>query len=94
MSIKYSMDERDEQIDVMSKSYALEWIITITQIFTIMCVVKKNPAWKGGLSVSFFAVAFALFYKFKQYGERAFRRVGAAFMAVGTALIVWFGLSK
>ena len=31
-SIKYSMDERDEQIDVMSKSYALEWIITITQI--------------------------------------------------------------
>ncbi len=94
MSIKYSMDERDEQIDVMSKSCALEWIITITQIFTIMCAVKKNPAWKGGLSVSFFAVAFALLYKYKQYGEKAFRQVGAVFMAVGAALLTWFGLSK
>ena len=59
-------DERDEQIDVHSKSYALEWMVTITQILTIICIFKGNPAWRGTLSLLFFGIAFALFYKFKE----------------------------
>ena len=56
-------DERDEQIETNAKSYALEWVTAVTQILTIICIAKGNPAWKGTLSILFFAVAFALFYQ-------------------------------
>ena len=42
-------DERDEQIDTRSKSAALDFVIAATQILTIMCLVKGNPAWKAAL---------------------------------------------
>ena len=87
-------DERDEQIDVHSKSYALEWVVTITQILTIMCLIKGDPAWKGTLSIMFFAVAFALFYQFRQYGEKPFRLVGAVFLALGIGFLAWFGFGS
>ena len=86
-------DERDQQIELHSKSYALEWVTAVTQILTIMCIVKGNPAWKGTLSILFFAVAFALFYQFDQYREKPFRQVGAAFLIIGMILLVWFGIS-
>ena len=40
-------DERDEQIETNAKSYALEWVTAVTQILTIICIAKGNPAWKG-----------------------------------------------
>ena len=60
-------DERDEKIGKDAKVYAFEWIIAITQVLTIMCIIKGNPAWKGTISILFFGVAFLLFYEFKQY---------------------------
>ena len=59
-------DERDQQIETGARSYALEWVIAVTQVLTVMCLVKGNSAWKGCLSILFFGIAFALFY---QYGE-------------------------
>ena len=84
-------DERDEQIDVQAKSHALEYIVTATQILTIMCLIKGNSAWKGSLSLLFFGVSFGLFYKYQQYKERPYLYVGAAFLIVGIALMIWFG---
>lgn len=86
-------DERDRQIETNAKSYALEWVTAVTQILTIICIVKGNPAWKGTLSILFFAVAFALFYQFGQYEEKPFRQVGVFFLIIGIALLVWFGVS-
>lgn len=37
-------DERDEQIEVRSKYYALDFVVAATQILTIMCLVKGNSA--------------------------------------------------
>lgn len=37
-------DERDKQIETNAKSYALEWVTAVTQILTIICIVKGNPA--------------------------------------------------
>ena len=48
------MDERDEQIDMQAKVYSLEYVIAVTQILTIMCLIKGNSAWKGSLSLLFF----------------------------------------
>ena len=62
-------DERDEQIDLQAKSHSLEYVICTTQILTIMCFIKGNPAWKGSFSLLFFGVAFGLFYKYQQYTE-------------------------
>ena len=46
-------DERDQQIETQSRSYALEFVTAAAQIVTVMCLVKGNPAWKGSLSILF-----------------------------------------
>lgn len=86
-------DERDEQIDVRAKSYAFEYVVAVTQILTIMCLIKGNPAWKGSLSLLFFGAAFGLFYKYGQYTERPYRQVGVIFLIIGIALLIWFGVT-
>ena len=50
-------DERDQQIETGARSYALEWVIAVTQVLTVMCLVKGNSAWKGCLSILFFGIA-------------------------------------
>lgn len=86
-------DERDQQIDQGSKSCALEWMIAATQILTIVCLVKGNPAWKGSFSLLFFGGAFALFYKHQEYQEKAYRQVGGVLLLIGVVLLVWFGVT-
>ena len=75
------------------KLYAFEWIIAITQVLTIMCIIKGNPAWKGTISILFFGVAFLLFYEFKQYEAKPFKQVGIVFLIIGIALLIWFGIT-
>ena len=86
-------DERDEQIDLQAKSHSLEYVICATQILTIMCFIKGNPAWKGSLSLLFFGVAFGLFYKYQQYTEKPYLQVGVFFLLIGIALLIWFGFT-
>ena len=86
-------DERDEQIDVQAKSHALEYVIAATQILTIMCLIKGNPAWIGSLSLLFFGVAFGLFYKYQQYIEKPYRQVGVIFLMIGIGLLILFGMA-
>ena len=83
-------DERDEKIGKDAKVYAFEWIIAITQVLTIMCIIKGNPAWKGTISILFFGVAFLLFYEFKQYEAKlqilleryAYSEIGGTFILI------------
>lgn len=86
-------DERDEQIDVQAKVHSLEYVIAATQILTVMCLIKGNPAWKGSLSLLFFGVAFGLFYKYQQYTEKPYRQVGVVFLLIGIVLLAWFGIT-
>ena len=86
-------DERDEKIGKDAKVYAFEWIIAITQVLTIMCIIKGNPAWKGTIPILFFGVAFLLFYEFKQYEAKPFKQVGIVFLIIGIALLIWFGIT-
>ena len=86
-------DERDEQIEMRSKSYALEYMAAATQILTVICLIKGNPAWKGSLSLLFFGLAFAMFFKYRQYAEKPYRQVGTVSLAIGIALMVWFAVT-
>lgn len=54
-------DERDEQIETHSRSAALDFVVAATQILTIMCLIKGNPAWKGSLALLFIGGAVSLF---------------------------------
>lgn len=83
-------DERDEMIETRSKSYALESVAAVTQVFTIICLIKGNPAWIGSLSILFFALAFEMFYQHRQYDEKPYKQVGTGSLMVGITLIVWF----
>lgn len=86
-------DERDEQIDVQAKSYSLEYVTAATQILTIMCLVKGNPAWKGSLALLFIGGAASLFYKYDKYAEKPYIQVGIGLGLTGVALLVWFGMT-
>lgn len=86
-------DERDQQIDVQSKSHALEYVIAAAQILTILCLIKGNPAWRGSLSLLFFGIAFTLFHKYRQYTERLYRQAGMVFLIIGAGLLVWFAVA-
>lgn len=86
-------DERDEQIDINSKSTALNFVIAATQILTIMCLIKGNPAWKGSLALLFIGGAASLFYKYDRYEEKPYIQVGIGLGLIGIALFVWFGIS-
>lgn len=86
-------DERDDEIEVHAKSYALEWMTAATQILTVICLVKGNPAWKGTLSLLFFAIALALLFQYREYQEAPFKKVGIFFLLCGVALLLWFGFT-
>ena len=40
-------DERDQEIQIKSENHVLEFVVVTTQILTIICLFKGNPAWKG-----------------------------------------------
>ncbi len=86
-------DERDEQIDTGSKSMALEFVIAATQVLTIICLVKGNPAWKGSLALLFIGGAASLFYKYDKYEEKPYMQVGILLGVIGAALLFWFGIT-
>lgn len=86
-------DERDKQIDLQAKNSALEYMIGATQVLTVICLIKGNPAWKGSLSLLFFGAAFTLFYKYQQHIEKPYRLVGIIFLVIGIALLIWFGIT-
>lgn len=87
-------DERDEQIDMQAKNHALEYMITATQILTIICLIKGNPAWKGSLSLLFLGASFGLFYKYQKYTEKPYRQVGIFLLVIGIALLMCFGITE
>jgi hypothetical protein len=86
-------DECDEQIDIHSRSVALDFVIAATQILTIMCLVKGNSAWKGSLALLFIGGAVSLFYKYDKYKEKLYIQVGMIAGLIGVALFVWFGFT-
>ena len=86
-------DERDEQIDTSSKSAALDFVITATQVLTVMCLIQGNPAWKGTISLAFFEAAFEILYKYKQYEENLYRIIGVLLLLVGIAFLVWLAIT-
>lgn len=91
--VKPVKDERDQEIQVKSESYALEFLIAATQILTIMCLIKGNAAWKGSLALLFIGGASQLFYKYKNYNDKAYLYVSIGLGVIGILLFIWFGIS-
>ena len=54
-------DERDEKIGKDAKVYAFEWIIAITQVLTIMCIIKGIRHGKEQYRYYFLALHFYCF---------------------------------
>lgn len=94
MSVKRPYkDERDKEIQTKSESHALTFMVAATQILTVMCLFKGNPAWKGSLALLFIGAATALFYKYRKYEEKPYLYVGIGLGMIGAALMIWFGIT-
>lgn len=90
-------DEREIAIEKEARSYALEGMIVATQILTLICVLKHNPAWKAGLALLFIGGAAEFWSLYKQYDEEdysaAYKKVGIFLMLVGAVLYGWFAIT-
>lgn len=83
--VRYGKDERDQQIDVQSKSYAAEIMVTVAEILMIAALVKGSPLWRGFLSVALTGCAVGLIHKYTAYREKPYLYVG---LALGVAALV------
>lgn len=86
-------DERDKLITLHARNTALYFVVAVTQLLTIICLVKGNPAWKGTLSILFVGMSAQFFYEYDKYGERLFMKVAIGAGLIGAALLIWFGIS-
>lgn len=85
-------DERDRQIDISADQHALEFVKAGIQVYTIACLLKKNPAWKAGLSLLFSGGAAELLYKYEKYKDKAHLYIGAGMGIIGSAMFLRFCL--
>ena len=81
-------DERDQQIDVQSKSYAAEIMVAVSEILMIAALVKGNPLWRGFLSVSLTGCAAILIGRYRAYGERPYLYAGLVLGLATLALLI------
>lgn len=81
-------DERDELIDKESNAAALDAIIVGTEVLMLICLRRKNPAWKGALSLLFFAIAGKMWAMGEAYEERAYRKAGLVSGGLGALLLM------
>ena len=90
-------DEREMAIEKEARSYAQEGMIFATQILTLICVIKHNPAWKAGLALLFIGGAAEFWSLYKQYDEedyrKAYKKVGIFLALVGAILYGWFAVT-
>lgn len=89
-----SKDEHSEQTNIYSKSTSLDFVVAATQILTIMCLIKGNPAWKGSLALLFIGAASSLFYKYNQYQKKPYILASIVLGLIGVVLFVWFGITE
>ncbi|MBQ2925251.1 MAG: hypothetical protein IJE03_00280 [Ruminiclostridium sp.] len=86
-------DERDREIQVQSESWSLGFLTAATQVLTILCLVKGNPAWKGSLALLFIGAGAQLFYKYHKYEEKPYLWMGLVMGLIALALFLWFGFT-
>lgn len=86
-------DERDQQIESRSRSHALDFMITATEILTVICLIKGNTAWIGCLAILLVGAAATLVYKFDKYGEKPYLYIGIVIGLIGIFMLIWFGIS-
>ena len=83
-------DERDRQIQTGARSFALEIVIALSQILTVVCAIKGNSAWRGTLSLLFLGCAAALFDQYRQYREKPYCQVASVMLLFGAGLLGGF----
>lgn len=81
-------DERDRQIEIQSKSYAAEIMVTISEILMIATLVKGNPLWRGFLSVALTGCAAILIHKYRTYDEKPYLYMGLVLGLAALALLI------
>ena len=83
-------DERDEQIERESKSWAAEIMVGVAEVFFIACLFKHSGAWKGFLSVILAGAAALFIHKYGFDREKTYLAAGLLFAAGALAFGLWF----
>lgn len=86
-------DTEQQDTKIQAKSHALDVIITITELVTIVCFIKGNPAWRGGLGILLSSISTVFFYKYLQYHKKPYLYIGLVFVIIAIAFLVSFGMT-
>ena len=83
-------DERDQEIEAQANSRALGFGAGCLELFTVLCAVKGEPAWRGGLALLLLGMSASMLYRSSAYEEKPYLWGGLLLGALGAALLVWF----
>ncbi len=87
------MIKEKNDIKTQAKTHALDIVIALTELVTLICFIKGNPAWKGGLFILFSGIATVLFYRYLAFSKKPYFYTGLVFGSIAIVLFIWFGMS-
>ena len=59
-------------------------------MFTVLCAVKGDPAWRGGLALLLLGMSASMLYRSSAYEEKPYLWGGLLLGALGATLLAWF----
>lgn len=84
------MTERDQEIEACANSKALGFGAGCLELFTVLCAVKGDPAWRGGLALLLLGMSASMLYRSSAYEEKHYLWGGLLLGALGATLLAWF----
>ena len=83
-------DERDQEIEARANSKALGFGAGCLELFTVLCAVKGESAWRGGLALLLLGLSASMLYRSSAYEEKPYLWGGLLLGALGATLLAWF----
>ena len=83
-------DERDQEIEARANSQALGFGAGCLELFIVLCAVKGDPAWRGGLALLLLGMSASMLYRSSAYEEKPYLWGGLLLGALGATLLAWF----
>ena len=86
-----NLKQYEKQLETArANSKALGFGAGCLELFTVLCAVKGDPAWRGGLALLLLGMSASMLYRSSAYEEKHYLWGGLLLGALGATLLAWF----